>query len=251
MALKVDLSSRVAIVTGGGDGIGRATALAFAEAGAQVVVADIRAEAASQTAEEIEAKGVKALAVPVDISLGEQVTDMVARTVEAFGRIDILVNNAGITRDRLLLRMSDENWDGVLNINLRGAFLCTRAVVRYMVRQRWGRIINIASVIGLMGNVGQANYAAAKAGLLGLTKTAAREIATRGVTVNAVAPGFIQTRLTERLGEEVKQRILQQIPLGSFGLPEDVAHTVLFLASEEARYITGQVLNVDGGMVMA
>ena len=247
----MDLSSRVAIVTGSARGIGRAIASKLAEHGAWVVITDLDASLAEEVAQEIKARMGQAIAVTADISLPEEVKRLVELTISAYGKIDILVNNAGIVRDQLLLRMSDEDWDRVLDTNLKGAFLCTRAVLRYMIKQRWGRIINIASVSGLVGNVGQANYASAKAGLIGLTKATAKEVASRGITVNALAPGYIDTEMTQRLSDNLKQELLKQIPIGYWGSPEDVAQAVVFLASSEARYITGQVLNIDGGMVMA
>lgn len=246
----MSLSTRVAIVTGSGQGIGREIALTLAESGASVVISDINIATAKDVAAEIEAKNGKSIAIPANITIAEEVTALVEQTLSAFGHIDILVNNAGITRDALLLRMSHADWDLVLATNLKGAFLCTQAVLRHMIKQRWGRIINIASVVGLVGNAGQANYAAAKAGIIGLTKSTAREVASRNITVNAVAPGFIDTEMTRRLSDNAKQEFLRQIPLGYPGLPKDVAYAVSFLASEEAHYITGQVLNVDGGMVM-
>lgn len=246
----MNLSTRVAIVTGSGQGIGREIALTLAEHGASVVVNDINITSAKEVTAGIGAKNGKSIAVTADVTVPEEVSRLVDQTLSSFGRIDILVNNAGINRDALLSRMSDADWDQVLSTNLKGAFLCTRAVLRHMIRQRWGRIINIASVVGLIGNPGQANYASAKAGLIGLTKTIAREVASRGITANAIAPGFIETGMTKRLSENLKQEYLKQIPIGYFGSPDDVAHAVSFLASEEAHYITGQVLNVDGGMVM-
>ncbi|MFC1967774.1 3-oxoacyl-[acyl-carrier-protein] reductase [Chloroflexota bacterium] len=247
----MDLSTRVALVTGGARGIGRAISLKLAEHGAIVVVNDLDASLADKVAQEIQAEGGQAGAIAADISLSEDVKKLVETAISTYERVDILVNNAGIARDQILVRMSDEDWDKVLGINLRGAFLCTRAALRHMMKQRWGRIINIASVVGLMGNVGQGNYAAAKAGLIGLTKATAREMGARSITANALAPGYISTDMTLRLSESIKEELLKQIPLGYLGSPEDVAQAVVFLASEEARYITGQVLNVDGGMVMA
>lgn len=247
----MNLSSRVAIVTGSGHGIGRAVALKLEEYGAAVVINDLEGmTGADKVVDEIRSNNGQAIAILADISVPADVARLVEQTVSAYGRVDIVVNNAGITRDGLIIRMSDADWDAVLGTNLKGAFLCTRAALRHMVRQRWGRIINIASVIGLIGNPGQANYASAKAGLIALTKTIAKEVASRGITANAVAPGFIDTDMTRRLSESRRQEIMNQIPLGYFGTPEDVAQVVAFLASEEARYITGQVLNVDGGMVM-
>lgn len=247
----MDLSTNVAIVTGSGRGIGREIALVLARHGASVVISDINVAAAEKAAAEIKNDGGSSIAIAADVTEQEQVASLANQTMSSFGRIDILVNNAGITRDTLLMRMSAADWDLVLATNLKGAFLCTQAVVRHMLKQRRGRIINIASVVGLIGNAGQANYAAAKAGLIGLTKATAREVAARGVTANAIAPGFIDTDMTRDLSESAKTEFLRQIPLGHAGSPEDVANAVLFLASEEAHYITGHVLNVDGGMVMA
>ncbi|MGD0779551.1 MAG: 3-oxoacyl-[acyl-carrier-protein] reductase [Dehalococcoidales bacterium] len=246
----MDLSNKVAIVTGGARGIGKAIALKLAEVGADVVVNDIAAaaEALEGTANEIRALKRKALAITADVSSSPDVTRFIDTAASTMGRIDILVNNAGVTRDNLLMRMTDEEWDTVLNIDLKSAFLCSRAVIRYMMKQRWGRIISIASVVGMMGNAGQANYASAKAGVIGLTKSIAKEVGSRGITANAIAPGFIETKMTEQLDEKQRQVLMQRIPLGSIGTPRDVAEAVAFLASEEAKYITGQVLGVDGGM---
>ena len=248
----MDLSNKVAIVTGSARGIGRAIALKLAEVGADIVVNDIAAaaEALESTANEIRALNRKALAVTADVSSSADVTRLVETAVSTMGSIDILVNNAGVTRDQLIMRMTDEDWDTVLNIDLKSAFLCTRAVLRYMMKQRWGRIVSIASVVGIMGNAGQANYASAKAGVIGLTKSVAKEVGSRGITANAIAPGFIETRMTEKLDEKQRQALVQRIPLGSIGTPRDVAEAVAFLASEEAKYITGQVLGVDGGMAL-
>ncbi len=246
----MDLTDRVAIVTGSARGIGRAIALKLAEVGADIVVNDIAAatDTLESTANEIRALGRQALAVTADVSSPEDVSRLVETAASNFGRIDILVNNAGVTRDQLIMRMSDEEWDTVLNIDLKSTFLCTRAVLRHMLRQRWGRIVSIASVVGIIGNAGQANYASAKAGVIGLTKSIAKEVGSRGITANAIAPGFIESRMTEQLDEKQRQALLEHIPLGSIGTPRDVAEAAAFLASEEARYITGQVLNVDGGM---
>jgi 3-oxoacyl-[acyl-carrier protein] reductase len=248
----MDLSNKVAIVTGSARGIGKAIALKLAEVGADVVVNDIAAasEVLEGTANEIRALDRKALAVAADVSSKDDVNRMVETAVTTMGRVDILVNNAGVVRDQIIMRMTDEEWDAVLNIDLKSAFLCTRAVVRHMMKQRWGRIISIASVVGIMGNAGQANYAAAKAGIIGLTKSVAKEAGPRGITANAIAPGFIQTAMTEKLDEKQRLAFTQRIPLGTLGTPRDVAETVAFLASEEAHYITGQVINVDGGMAL-
>jgi len=242
----MNLSNRVAIVTGSARGIGRAIALRLADAGANIVVSDI--DDAEPVANEIRAKGRQSLAVKANVTSATDVEKLVEATVSNFGRVDILVNNAGITRDQLLLRMSEEEWDAVLNVNLKSVFLCTRAVLRHMLKQHWGRIISISSIVGVVGNPGQANYAASKAGIIGFTKTIAREVGSRGITANAIAPGFIETKMTQALNENQRQELMKRIPLGSLGTPQDVAEAVAFLASEEARYITGQVLGVDGGM---
>jgi len=248
----MDLSNKVAMVTGSGRGIGRAIALRLAEAGANIIVNDIGdAEPVEAVVREIKAMGRQALPILADVSSALDVDRLVAEAIAAYGRIDILVNNAGIARDQLLLRMSEEDWDKVLAVDLKSVFLCTKAVLKYMVKQRWGRIISIASIVGIVGNPGQANYAAAKAGIIGFTRTIAKEVASRGITVNAIAPGFIDTEMTQRLKEEWKQELKKQIPLGYFGSPRDVAEAVAFLASEEAKYITGQVLGVDGGMAIS
>ncbi len=243
---------RVAIVTGATRGIGRATALRLAEDGYTVVV-NYRggSEMAEELCQEIQNAGGDALAIQADVTDADQVGTLVEQTINQAGRVDALINNAGITRDKLVMRMSDEDWDAVITTNLRGAFLCARAVTRPMMRQRSGTIVNLTSVVGLVGNVGQANYSAAKAGLVGLTKTLARELGSRNITVNAVAPGFIDTRLTDILSDNVKDWALGLIPLGRFGDAEDVANAVSFLASPQSRYITGVVLSVDGGMFMA
>ena len=242
----MDISNKVAIVTGSARGIGQAIALKLAEVGATVVVSDIAN--AEPVAEEIKALGRQSLAVLADVSSSEDVAGLVDTVVSTYGSVDILVNNAGITRDRLVMRMTDEDWDSVLKVNLKSVFLCTRAVLRHMIKQRWGRIISMASIVGVVGNAGQANYAAAKAGIIGFTRTIAREVASRGITANAIAPGFIDTQMTQKLDENQRQELKNRIPVGYFGSPRDVAEAVAFLASEEARYITGQVLGVDGGM---
>jgi 3-oxoacyl-[acyl-carrier protein] reductase len=244
------LDHQVAVVTGAGRGIGRAIALEFAAQGADVVCVSRTPENAQKVALEVRAAGRRAWAHAVDVADSAAVAALAARVLADPGRIDILVNNAGVTRDGLLMRMSDEDWDAVLNTNLKGAFLFTKAFCRALLKQRSGRIINISSVIGLMGNAGQANYASSKAGLLGFTKSVAREVASRGITVNAIAPGFIETDMTSGLTAQWKEQALKNIPLGTFGQPADVAHAALFLAGPGGRYITGQVLTVDGGMVM-
>lgn len=245
------LKEKVAIVTGASRGIGKAVALALAAEGAKVVINYARSsDAADALVNQIMAEGSEAIALQADVSQAEQVDALVSTTLEKWGQIDVLVNNAGITRDTLLLRMKPEDWQAVIDLNLTGVFLCTRAVSKTMLKKRTGRIINIASVAGQMGNPGQANYSAAKAGVIGFTKTVAKEMASRGVTVNAVAPGFIATDMTGDLPNA--DDILKFIPMGRFGKPEDVAGLVKFLAADEAAsYITGQVMNVDGGMVMA
>jgi 3-oxoacyl-[acyl-carrier protein] reductase len=242
--------ARVAVVTGGGKGIGLAIARRLAASGHAVVVTGREDAALDAFAAEVAASGGRALAVAADLSKAGEADRLCAKTLEAFGRADVLVNNAGVTRDGLLLRMTDADWDTVLETNLKGAFRAIRAFTKPMMKQRWGRIVNITSVIGMIGNAGQANYAASKAGLIGLTKSVAKELASRHITVNAVAPGFIQTAMTEALGEKVREGLQAQIPLGRLGTAEDVAHAVAFLCSEDAGYVTGQVLPVDGGMVM-
>ncbi|NUP90240.1 MAG: 3-oxoacyl-[acyl-carrier-protein] reductase [Candidatus Sumerlaeia bacterium] len=248
--MNLSLAGKVALVTGAGQGIGKAVALELARQGADVAVADINDQTSGAVAAEIHGLGRKAAAIAGDISQAEGAESAVDGAVKDLGRLDILVNNAGITRDGLLLRMSEADWDRVLAINLRGTFLCSKAAAKVMTKQRWGRIISVASVIGIRGNAGQANYAASKAGVIGLTKSLARELAGRNVTANAVAPGFIQTAMTDVLPDKVKEQILTQIPLGRMGGPEDVAAAIAFLASEAAGYITGQVLAIDGGMAM-
>lgn len=245
------LNGKAALVTGASRGIGKEIALELARLGAKVAVNYSGSEAkAKEVVDEIQAMGQEAFAVQCDVSNAESVTVMVGSVIEEFGSLDILVNNAGITRDNLLMRMKEEEWDDVINTNLKGVFLCTKAVTRQMMKQRSGRIINIASIVGVSGNPGQANYVAAKAGVIGLTKTTAKELASRGITVNAVAPGFISTDMTDKLTDDVKKAMLQQIPLARFGDPMDIAGVTAFLASERSAYMTGQTLHVDGGMVM-
>lgn len=244
-------TDKVAIITGGARGIGKAIARRLASEGAKVAIGDIDKESAEKTAEEIRNEcQTEAIGIYVDVAEEESVKNMVEEVIKAFGKIDILINNAGITRDNLLLRMSEEDWDKVIAVDLKSVFLCTKAVVKYMIRQRYGRIVNISSVIGLKGNVGQTNYGAAKAGIIGFTKSAARELAGRNITVNAVAPGYISTEMTEKLPQEIKEQMLKQVPLGRPGQPEDVAGVVAFLCSDDASYITGEIIKVDGGMAM-
>lgn len=245
------LDGKTALVTGGSRGIGREIALELAREGASVAVNFAGNEAlALEVVSEIKALGRDAFAIQADVSNSEAVTEMVKVSVDRFGKLDILVNNAGITKDNLLMRMKESEWDDVININLKGVFLCTKAVTRQMMKQRSGRIINISSIVGVSGNPGQANYVAAKAGVIGLTKTTAKELSSRGITVNAVAPGFITTDMTDKLNEDVKSQMINQIPLARFGEPKDIARTVVFLASDDSSYMTGQTLHVDGGMVM-
>lgn len=245
----MDFTGKVALVTGSGRGIGKAIAMKLAANGATLVINDVGDSApAEQTVAEIRSINHEATAIMADVSSAVDVTRMVETAIATHGKIDILVNNAGITRDQLTMKMSDEEWDKVLAIDLKSVFLCTRAVLRPMLKQRSGRIISMSSVVGIIGNAGQANYAAAKAGIIGFTKTIAKEVASRGITVNAVAPGFIDTPMTQVLPEERKQALMNNIPLGYLGTPRDIAETVAFLASEEARYITGQVISVDGGI---
>ena len=244
------LTGKVALVTGAAQGIGKAVGLLLARNGADIVISDINLEKAEETAKEVQALGRKALATKVDVATLGDVEKMVEAILAQFGKVDILVNNAGIARDRLILRMTEEDWDAVLNINLKGTFNCTKAVVRHMSKQRSGKIVNIASVVGEMGNAGQGNYAASKAGVIGFTKTIAREFAHRGINVNAIAPGYIETPMTDALPDKAKEELKRLIPMDRLGKPEDVAEAVLFLVSESANYITGQVLNVNGGIYM-
>ncbi|HJT52357.1 MAG TPA: 3-oxoacyl-[acyl-carrier-protein] reductase [Candidatus Angelobacter sp.] len=244
------VAGHVALVTGASQGIGRACALALAESGAQLALAARNEEKLAGVVKDAESRGAQAAAFRMDVSEEDSVKTAVKSAIERFGKIDILINNAGITKDTLLMRMKRADWDSVLQTNLTGAFFCTQAVISSMLKQRWGRIINITSVFGQMGQVGQANYAASKAGLIGFTMAMAREVASRNITVNAVAPGYIETAMTEALPQELKAKVNDMIPLGRAGTDMEVAHAVRFLASEEAAYITGHVLNVNGGMLM-
>ncbi|PPA72086.1 3-oxoacyl-[acyl-carrier-protein] reductase [Jeotgalibacillus proteolyticus] len=245
------LEGKVALVTGASRGIGREIALELAKNGADVAVNYSGSkEKAEQTAQEVENLGRKAFVIQANVGDADQVQNMIKETLGHFGKIDILINNAGVTRDNLLMRMKEEEWDDVMDINLKGVFLTTKAVSRSMMKQRSGRIINISSIVGVMGNPGQANYVASKAGVIGLTKTAAKELSSRGITVNAVAPGFIETDMTDKLTDDIQTEMKKQIPLARFGQPDDIAKVVVFLSSDDASYMTGQTLHVDGGMVM-
>lgn len=246
------LSGKIALITGSARGIGKAIALELANHGAKIVINDILPKnEIDKTLEEIRKSGEQAIGIRADITIFEEVESMIKEIINKFGKIDILVNNAGIIRDSLLIRMKEEDWDAVININLKGTFNCSKTVAKYMMRQKsGGKIVNISSVIGLVGNIGQANYAASKAGIIGLTKSMAKELALRNINVNAIAPGFIETDMTKKLSEKVRQDLLQQIPLKRLGTVEDVAKTVYFLVSDTANYITGQVINIDGGMIM-
>ncbi len=246
----MDLMDKVAIVTGAAQGIGKVIALGLAKCGADIAVSDINEDSLNEVVIEIEALGRKAIAVKMDVSSLKDCEDMVKRTVDAFGKVDILINNAGITRDTVLLRMKEEQWDQVIQVNLKGTFNCTKAVIRSMFKQKSGKIINISSVTGAMGNAGQANYSASKAAVMGFTKSIAREYAHCGITVNAVAPGFIKTAMTDAIPEKDRDAMISIIPAKRLGLPEDVADTVCFLASDMASYITGQIIHVNGGMYM-
>ncbi len=245
------LAGKLALITGGGRGIGREIAMKLAQEGADIVIWDVNPADAQKTCKDMEVLGRKTLSDQIDVTAYEKVEEGINKILDKFGKIDILVNNAGITKDNLILRMSQQEWDAVINVNLKGTFNCTKAVFRPLSKQRSGKIINIASIIGIMGNYGQANYAASKAGIIALTKSTAREIASRGVNVNAIAPGFIQTEMTAKLAEDVKAKMLEAIPMAKLGTPADVANACLFLASNESDYITGQTIVVDGGMVMA
>ena len=248
--ISTDLSGRTALVTGAAQGLGRCIAQSLAAAGAKVACIDINAESLAETVAGIRAAGGTAEPLSCDVTQSDRVGEVVDQVIEMWGKLDILVNNAGVTRDNVLVRMKDEQWDLVININLRGTFLFTRAAARPMMKARGGRIINIASVSGLMGNPGQVNYSASKAGVIGLTRTVACELASRNITVNAVAPGFIATDMTAKLGEELLQEVRKQIPLGRLGEPQDVADAVLFLASDAASFITGHILTIDGGLTV-
>jgi len=244
------LKDKVALITGAAQGIGKAIALKLADSGADVVIVDMNLEKAQATAKEIEGRGRRAVALKANVANLQETEAMIDETVAKLGAIHILVNNAGITRDALILRMKEEDWDAVIAVNLKGVFNCTKAAVKHMAKQRYGRIINIASIVGEMGNAGQANYSASKAGVIALAKTVAREFASRNITCNAIAPGFIETAMTQALSEKVREELAKQIPMARLGTPEDVAEGVLFLVSDSSNYITGQVLNINGGMYM-
>lgn len=250
----MDLTNKIALVTGGSQGIGKAVCLKLASLGADIAINYIdfgnNKEIAMETQKEIEALGVKAMIVGADVSSFEETEEMFKEVVKEFGRIDILVNNAGITKDNLMMRMKEVDFDAVINVNLKGTWNCMKHVTRIMMKQKYGKIISMASVVGVMGNAGQVNYSASKAGVIGMTMSLARELASRGINVNAVAPGFIQTDMTDVLSDDVKAELSKNIPLGTLGTVEDVANTVAFLASDESKYITGQVIHVDGGMAM-
>ncbi len=244
------LEGKVALITGGARGIGREIALRLAAQGADIAICDVNARDMENTSSEIRQLGRECLAVKADVTDSKSVQEMVDKILDKFKKLDILINNAGITRDNLVLRMSEDDWDKVIAVNLKGTFVCTKIVSRVMLKQRFGKIVNVASIIGIMGNAGQANYSASKAGIIGLTKSIAKELAPRGVCVNAIAPGFIKTEMTAKLSEDVQKKMLAVIPLGRFGEPGDVADLVLFLSSESSSYITGQVIQIDGGMLM-
>ena len=243
-------NDRVSLITGGARGIGREIALAFAKEGSDIVICDVNQDALNATKKEIEALGRKAETFVVDVTSLSQVEEMVNKTLDKFKKIDILINNAGITRDALIVRMSEQDFDSVIAVNLKGTFNCTKALAKVMMKQRYGKIVSIASIIGIMGNAGQANYAASKAGIIGITKSVAKELASRNVNVNAIAPGFIETDMTAKLPENVKSQMLAYIPLNRFGKASDVAQLAMFLASDASSYLTGQVIKIDGGMVM-
>ncbi|MBU1146836.1 MAG: 3-oxoacyl-[acyl-carrier-protein] reductase [Candidatus Omnitrophica bacterium] len=244
------LEGKAALVTGGARGIGKEIALSLAREGANIALCDVNLEETEKTAKEIHDLGRASLALKADVTSLKDVQDMMDKILDKFTKVDILINNAGITKDGLVLRMTEEDWDRVIAVNLKGCFICTKAASKIMLKQRFGKIVNLASIIGIMGNIGQANYAASKAGIIGLTKSVAKELAPRGVSVNAIAPGFIKTEMTAKLSEDVQKKILSFIPLGRFGEPKDVANLALFLSSENSSYITGQVIQIDGGMLM-
>jgi 3-oxoacyl-[acyl-carrier protein] reductase len=248
--MKFNLKNKIAIVTGASQGIGKIIAFELAKSGAHVVCISRNKKAIESTVDEITQNNGKASSFPCDVSDSDAFMKIILEIIEKNDKIDILVNNAGITRDSILVRMSNEDWDDVINTNLKGAFSCTKAVMRYMMKNKFGRIINITSIVGLTGNAGQANYAASKAGLIGMTKSIAKEVASRGITANCIAPGWIETSMTDILNEEVKNKLLSQIPMGKIGSPDDIANTVIFLASDEAGYITGQTITVDGGRII-
>ena len=243
------LKDKVTIITGGARGIGKAIALKFAEEGSDIAICDVNRDTLNAAREEIEAKGIRVLTGEVDVTKFEDVQKFTQKVLDKFSKIDILINNAGITRDGLLVRMNDADWDAVISVNLKGTFNCTKAVAKPMMKSRSGRIVNIASIIGIVGNGGQANYAASKGGVIAFTKSIAKELASRNINVNAVAPGFIETDMTAKLSEDVRNQIMKQVPLAKWGSPSDVANVALFLVSDAANYITGQVVQVDGGMV--
>lgn len=244
------MTGHTAIITGGGRGIGKAIAEALAKKGVNIAVVGTNYEVANQTSINLQTLGIKSIAIQADVSNSADVKNIFDKTLSEFGKVDILINNAGITRDSLIIRMKDEDWDRVINVNLKGTFLCSREAVKIMLKQKYGRIINISSIVAFMGNIGQANYSASKAGIAGLTKTTAKEYANRGITVNAVAPGFITTAMTETIPENIKNEMLKTIPMNRFGTTDDVANAVVFFASPDAGYITGQILHVNGGMYM-
>lgn len=246
----MDLSGKIALVTGGAQGIGQKIGEELIKHGAHVVLGDVNEEGAKKTASSLSQNGRSASGIRLDVTSSDEVREAFKLIIKEYGNIDILVNNAGITRDGLLMRMKEEDWDLVLSVNLKGSFLCTQLAVKQMMKQKSGAIVNIASIVGLMGNFGQANYSASKAGLIALTKTAAREVGSRGIRVNAIAPGFIDTEMTQRLDQKVKDKLIEQIPMAKLGQPGDIADCVVFLVSDRAKYITGQVISVNGGMLM-
>jgi len=245
------LENKISLITGGARGIGRQIALSFAQAGSDLAICDVDEAAVNQTKNELEQlTGRRVMAGKVDVTSMTSCQEFVDKILEHFGRLDILINNAGITRDKLIMRMGEDDWDLVLNVNLKGAFNCIKAVTRPMMKQRSGKIVNMASIIGIIGNPGQANYSASKGGLIALTKTAAKEFGSRGINVNAIAPGYIRTDMTDKLSDEIKEKMISGIPLGQMGLPQDVANLAIFLASDDSSYITGEVIKVDGGMAI-